>query len=248
MPSCRTHTSSTGEGMPLTLPPSYEGRAPFLVRFSDSFGIERFHLTAQCMVQVGRDGSCLVCSALSKARAAVEDLVDQNQASGKPYNGRLTSQKVSNTTDLASRTSKSSAAPQGNDASAKDTSKSTRQLREKAGTLPSLNGNGSAEQNSTGATFGGENSAQQSSATLQQQSDAVASNEDTLLQERQHSSSAASNSTGPLEVEPASENVSPKPRLCIIWHTHIPALFAPTSLYMAQWLAQRRTYLTRFGV
>ena len=85
------------------------------------------------MVQVGRDGSCLVCSALSKARAAVEDLVDQNQASGKPYNGRLTSQKVSNTTDLAEQgRPKAVLPPRGNDASAKDTSKKHKAAQRKS--------------------------------------------------------------------------------------------------------------------
>ncbi len=189
------------------------------MRFSDSFEVERLHLTVQCTVQVGRDGTCLVCSALSKARAAVEDVVDQSQASRKPYNGRLISQKVNNTPDLASRTSKSSAAPQGSDTSATDTVKSTRQPRGRAGAVPSSNANGSADRSNTIATSAKDSSAQQSAAALRQSS-AVGGAEDTLLQERQRSSSAASTSAAPAEDEPASAHSLQPPSPRCLAHQH----------------------------
>ena len=165
------------------------------------FGVERLHLKVQCMVQVRRDGSCLVCTALSKAPAAVEDLVDQKQTSCRPYNGRLISE---NTTTRSSKASKSSAAALGNGIGATDTPKSTRQLKGRAGALPSPTAKVSPDQSSTVATSDRESSAQQSSASLRQ-SDAAPRIEDTLLQDRQRSSSGASTSSAPLEEEPASE-------------------------------------------
>lgn len=159
-------------------------------------------------MQVGRNGSCLVCSALSKAPTAVEGVTDPKKTSSKVRNGQGSSRKVSSATESASRSSRSSHAPENGGTSAVDAADTGRQPRGKAGTWPSPRENDVAEQSKpeTTSATAGEPSTQHSSASLRQ-SVAVDHSEDSSSEERRRSASSASTSTAPVEDELPSEHL-----------------------------------------